>query len=95
MRSNSSPSPHHDKFEELAALAAVGELNAFELKYLREHLANCPECRENSGAFADIQCNDLGAIVAEREPFPEDSTPDTDDTQARKSLENFRKRFDR
>ncbi len=36
--------PRHEYFEELAAIAALGELPASKLRQLREHLATCVEC---------------------------------------------------
>ena len=68
MESSFSSSLHHENFEELAALAAVGELSALEQERLRHHLAECPSCRETYEAFASVASNDLGVAAADREP---------------------------
>jgi len=36
----------HDRFEELASLAAIGELSPEEHEEFQRHKQNCPECRE-------------------------------------------------
>ncbi len=36
----------HDRFEELASLAAIGELSPDEFEEFRRHKDNCPKCRE-------------------------------------------------
>jgi len=95
MRLNSKPSPHHERFEELAALAVAGELNAFELKSLEEHIADCRDCREAYEAFAGIAANDLGVSAAAREldneaDYKYDGEPDTQE-----SLRQFKERVAR
>src|SRR5258707_46241 len=93
MKSSFSSWPQHENFEELAALAAVGELSALELERLRHHLAECSRCRDAYEAFADVASNDLGAAVAARE-FIEDVGPaDADQTLAREHLERLRDRL--
>jgi hypothetical protein len=44
----------HEKFEELSALAAIGELSAEELRELDEHLRECEPCRKASSEFRDV-----------------------------------------
>jgi hypothetical protein len=91
MKSSFSSDSHHERFEELAALAAVGELNPLELERLRNHLAECQSCRETYTEFADVASNKLGVAVAGRE-----STEDIDlgdETDAREHLRQFRSRL--
>jgi len=93
MKSSFSSWPQHENFEELAALAAVGELSALELERLRHHLAECSRCREAYEAFADVASNDLGVVVAGRDSIEDLGTADADQTQAREHLERLRNRL--
>src|SRR6266849_7141714 len=93
MKSSFSSWPQHENFEELAALAAVGELSALELERLRHHLAECSRCRDAYEAFADVASNDLGVAAAARESIEDVGPADADQTQAREHLERFRKRL--
>jgi len=91
MKSSFSSDSHHERFEELAALAAVGELNPLELERLRNHLAECRSCRETYTEFADIASNDLGVSVAGRESIEDLALGD--ETNAREHLVQFRSRL--
>jgi len=93
MKSSFSSWPQHENFEELAALAAVGELSALELERLRHHLAERSRCRDAYEAFADVASNDLGVAVAARESMEDVGPADADQTQAGEHLERFRKRL--
>jgi DNA repair exonuclease SbcCD ATPase subunit len=44
----------HEKYRELCALAASGNLNQAEQEELREHLADCAECREAVKEFRAV-----------------------------------------
>jgi len=90
MKSSFSSWPQHENFEELAALAAVGELSALELERLRHHLSECSRCRDASEALADVASNDLGVAVAARESVED---IDVDQTQAREHLQRLRNRL--
>jgi hypothetical protein len=93
MKSSFSSWPQHENFEELAALAAVGELSALELERLRHHLAECSRCRDAYEAFADMASNDLGVAVAARESMEDIGPTDAEQTQAREHLERLRSRL--
>jgi len=93
MKSSFSSWPQHENFEELAALAAVGELSALELERLRHHLAECSRCREAYEAFADVASNDLGVAAAARESIEDFGSADADQAQAREHLERLRDRL--
>jgi len=93
MKSSFSSWPQHGNFEELAALAAVGELSALELERLRHHLAECSRCRDAYEAFADVASNDLGVAVAARESVQDVGPADADQTQARERLQRLRNRL--
>ena len=58
-----SPEWQHERFEELAAIAAIGELPASEFEELREHLSSCNRCREVYGDFGRISSSDLGLLA--------------------------------
>jgi len=93
MKSSFSSWPQHENFEELAALAAVGELSALELERLRHHLVECSRCRDAYQAFADVASNDLGVAVAARESMEHVGPADADERQAREHLERLRNRL--
>lgn len=93
MKSSFSFWPHHEKFEELAALAAVGELSPLELERLRHHLAECPTCRQTYTAFADVASNDLGVAAAARESIEHVSLSHADEAEAREHLGRLRNRL--
>ena len=66
---NCDLSPDHVKdehFEQLCALAAIGELSASEFAELNEHLAGCSSCQELYLDFRRITSNELGAVAAGR-----------------------------
>jgi hypothetical protein len=93
MKSSFSSCPQHESFEELAVLAAVGELSPLELQRLRRHLAECPPCRESCEAFADVASNDLGVAAAAAHRFEDVSLGDADETEAREHLGRLRNRL--
>src|SRR5713101_9963904 len=93
MKSSFSSWPQHENFEELVALAAVGELSALELERLRHHLAECSRCRDAYEAFAEVASNDLGVAVAARESIEDVGAADADQTQAQEHLERLRNRL--
>src|SRR5258707_15406572 len=93
MKSSFSSCPQHESFEELAVLAAVGELSPLEVQRLRHHLAECPPCRQSCEAFADVASNDLGVVAAAAHRFEDVSLGDADETEAREHLGRLRNRL--
>ena len=59
--------PAHDRFEELCALAASGQIEPGEWQELQEHMQSCSSCMETLGAFGRIGA-DLLAGFAEAVP---------------------------
>jgi hypothetical protein len=54
----------HQRYVELCALAAAGQLNGAEVAELNQHLAVCPECRESVRDFAYLCVQVLPACLA-------------------------------
>lgn len=57
---------HDERFEQLCALAAIGEVSAVEFAELNEHLAACITCQELYADFRRIASNELGAVATGR-----------------------------
>jgi hypothetical protein len=57
--------PHEDKFRELCALAATGTLTAWERSELKQHLAQCEECREVLQQYQVLVSEGMGVLAAE------------------------------
>jgi hypothetical protein len=93
MKSSFNSCPQHEQFEELAALAAVGELSPLEMKRLRHHLAECPPCREVYEIFADMAANDLGVSAAARQSVDHIGLGNGTESDAREHLGRFRSRI--
>jgi hypothetical protein len=62
MRTALSPK-HNDWYEELCALACIGELSSSEFEELQTHLAECAQCRELHADFRRISTDDLGRVA--------------------------------
>ncbi len=61
----SSPNhPGKDWYEELCALAAIGELSPSEFEELQKHLAECEDCRQVYADFRRVTAADLGTVAA-------------------------------
>jgi len=73
----------HEQFEELSALAAIGQLSAGELRELLAHLKQCDTCKQTHDDFAFI----LDQLpVADPPDVSEDSRSMLDDSHRRKFL---------
>src|SRR6267154_2728113 len=69
MHSASSPNhPGKEWYEELCALAAIGELSSSEFEELRKHLAECEDCRQVYADFRRVSARDLGLVAAVKQP---------------------------
>jgi len=74
MHSASSPNhPGKEWYEELCALAAIGELSSSEFDELRKHLADCADCRQVYADFRRLSAGELGLVAALKQS---DRTPD-------------------
>lgn len=74
----------HERYEEMCAVAAIGELPDWEFDELRNHLSACHPCRELYREFCRISAHDLGTFAAPRqsESSKLDGTPRIDDLLA-------------
>lgn len=71
---------HSDWYEELCALAAIGELSSSEFEDLQRHLADCSDCRALCSEFRRLACDDLGKVaVTKRAMQPEQGTNPMDE----------------
>lgn len=58
---------HNEWFEELCALAAIGELSAAEFAELQQHRADCATCRELYADFCRITSDDIGLAAIDKQ----------------------------
>jgi len=73
----------HEEFLELCALAASGSLSETEEKKLREHLANCSECRQAMTEFESVVDHVIPELAPEHsEEPPSDSSFSLDQAEA-------------
>jgi hypothetical protein len=62
--------PKHEQYEELSTLAMIGEASAAELRDLKEHLDQCPDCRQEYFEFVQFVLPQL-SLAADTEPVHE------------------------
>jgi hypothetical protein len=83
----SNPShPNNDWFEELCALAAIGELSSGELQEFGEHQRVCSACRDLYADFGRIASDDMAAVAVQKglranQPSEFGPQPDLDEEQ--------------
>src|SRR5205823_5132075 len=65
VRSNTAVNSH-ERFEELAALALIGELSEREQKELLDHLKSCEPCLQEYAAYDGILSHQLPLLHQER-----------------------------
>jgi hypothetical protein len=83
MRTTSNPKhPNNDWYEELCALAAIGELSSSEFDEIQRHLAECDDCRELYADFCRISADDLGLVAVLKRPEPPEEDAGQMDEQA-------------
>jgi len=64
---NSAPLSEHERFEQMCALLAIGDLPDEDFQHLQRHLDSCPNCRQLYADFCRIGSDDLGFLAAERQ----------------------------
>jgi len=70
------PHPNNDWYQELCAVAAIGEASPSEFEDLQQHLAECDGCRELYADFRRIASDDLGEVAVLKRAEPSDSAAD-------------------
>jgi hypothetical protein len=75
----------HERYEEMCAVAAIGELPDWEFDELQNHLSACHQCRELYREFCRISAHDLGTFAAPRQSESSKfvGTPPIDDLLAK------------
>jgi hypothetical protein len=63
---NSIPLSEHERFEQMCALLALGELPEEDFKELQRHLTECAPCQQLYEDFCRIGSDDLGFVAANR-----------------------------
>jgi hypothetical protein len=77
---NYSPLSEHERFEQMCALMAVGELPEEGFREFQRHLIECGSCQQLYTDFCRIGSDDLGFAAAHRSP--ETATPSVPATSA-------------
>lgn len=80
---------NNEWYEQLCALAAIGELSSSEFNELQQHLAECSECRELYADFRRISSDDLGLVAVLKRADAADELAELPDEQGL-----FRRLFD-
>ncbi|HEX3104853.1 MAG TPA: hypothetical protein VHQ22_10415 [Terriglobales bacterium] len=47
----------HEYYQEICAIASIGQASGAELAELRQHMVSCPECRQRYSEFMEIQAS--------------------------------------
>jgi hypothetical protein len=68
--------PCNDWYEELCALAAIGEVSPSEFEELQQHLAECSDCTQLYGDFRRITSHDLAMMAASKRADQTDEAAD-------------------
>ena len=55
----------HERYEEMCALATIGELPEAEFTELQEHLVVCDSCQQLYREFCQISANYLGSLATD------------------------------
>ena len=76
---------HHERFEELSALAALGQVSAQEFEELQSHLQTCGSCRAGYAEFAEI--------LSEHLPMTKRAELSMSESGQINSARGFRERF--
>jgi hypothetical protein len=87
--------PSNDWYEELCALAAIGEVSPSEFEELQRHLAECSDCSQLYGDFRRITSHDLGLMAASKRTDETDEAADPDPLDERELLSRLLERAKR
>ncbi|MGB9069284.1 MAG: hypothetical protein WCC21_12010 [Candidatus Acidiferrales bacterium] len=77
-----SPSHQNNEwYQELCALAAIGEVSPSEFEELQRHLAECNDCSQLYADFRRISAHDLGLVAASKRSDHYDEEPGSFDEE--------------
>ena len=62
----------HEHYQEICAVASIGQASGAELAELQQHLVSCPECRQRYSEFMEIQASHYAVTTGD----PELSAPE-------------------
>jgi hypothetical protein len=62
----------HEHYQEICAVASIGQASGAELAELQQHLVSCPECRQRYSEFMEIQSSHYAVTTGD----PELSAPE-------------------
>lgn len=62
----------HDHYQEICAVASIGQASGAELADLQQHMVSCPECRQRYSDFMEIQASHYAVTTGD----PEISAPE-------------------
>jgi hypothetical protein len=62
----------HEHYQEICAVASIGQASGAELAELQQHLVSCPECRQRYSDFMEIQASHYAVATED----PELSAPE-------------------
>jgi hypothetical protein len=57
----------HEHYQEICAIASIGQASGAELAELQQHLASCAECRQRYSDFMEIQANHYAVTTEDPE----------------------------
>lgn len=83
MSTDLNPSRRHSRwYEELCALAAIGELSPSEFEELQTHLTDCNDCRGLYSEFRRLASDGLGTVAVTKHAKQPEQATDAVDEQA-------------
>jgi hypothetical protein len=59
--------PKHEHYQEICAVASIGQASGAELAELQQHMVCCPECRQRYSDFMEIQANHYAVTTEDPE----------------------------
>src|SRR3954464_3092052 len=62
----------HEHYQEICAVASIGQASGAELAELQQHMVSCPECRQRYSDFMEIQASHYAVTTGD----PEISAPE-------------------
>jgi hypothetical protein len=57
----------HEHYQEICAIASIGQASGAELAELQQHMVSCPECRQRYSDFMEIQASHYAVTTGEQE----------------------------